>query len=56
MTTELFNRREQDEILWVKPTGAFTIDEKKHDGTLTTEGWFLSGRNWLAPLFRMPFI
>src|SRR5215208_6736061 len=29
---ELYNRKEGDEILWVKPTGIFTINEKLHDG------------------------
>src|SRR5215216_4648188 len=32
LTTELFNRKEGDEILWVKPTGIFTINEKLHYG------------------------
>jgi ferredoxin--NADP+ reductase len=33
LTTELFSITEGDEILWVKPTGIFTINHKKHDGT-----------------------
>lgn len=50
LTTELFNRREQDEILWVKPTGAFTIDEKKHDGTPDNRRMVLiGGGTGLAP-------
>ena len=32
LTTELFNKKEGDEILWVKPTGIFTISEKMPDG------------------------
>src|SRR3712207_7584672 len=33
LTTELFNKKEGDEILWVKPTGIFTINEKLPDGS-----------------------
>ncbi|MEO9319159.1 MAG: ferredoxin--NADP reductase [Nitrososphaera sp.] len=32
LTTELFNKKEGDEIIWVKPTGIFTINEKMPDG------------------------
>jgi ferredoxin--NADP+ reductase len=32
LTTEIFNRKEGDEIIWVKPTGIFTINEKMPDG------------------------
>lgn len=32
LTTELFNKKEGDEIIWVKPTGIFTINEKFPDG------------------------
>src|SRR5919198_239074 len=32
LTTELFNKKEGDEIMWVKPTGIFTINEKLHNG------------------------
>jgi ferredoxin--NADP+ reductase len=50
LTTELFNRRELDEILWVKPTGAFTIDEKKHDSTPDNRRMVLiGGGTGLAP-------
>ena len=46
----MFNRRELDEILWVKPTGAFTIDEKKHDGNPDTRRMVLiGGGTGLAP-------
>src|ERR671918_51965 len=31
LTTELFNKKEGDEIFWVKPTGIFTINEKLPD-------------------------
>ncbi|HYZ94489.1 MAG TPA: FAD-binding oxidoreductase, partial [Nitrososphaeraceae archaeon] len=33
LTTELFNRKEGQDVAWVKPTGIFTINEKMHDGT-----------------------
>ena len=33
LTTVLFSAKEGDEITWIKPTGAFTIEEKKPDGT-----------------------
>ena len=50
LTTELFNRRELDEILWVKPTGAFTIDDKKHDGAPDNRRMVLiGGGTGLAP-------
>lgn len=32
LTTVLFSSKEGDEISWVKPTGAFTIEEKKPNG------------------------
>ncbi len=32
LTTQLFSSKEGDEIYWVKPTGAFTIDDKNHNG------------------------
>lgn len=32
LTTILFSAKEGDEIIWLKPTGPFTIEEKKHDG------------------------
>ena len=50
LTTELFNRREQDEILWVKPTGAFKIYYNKHDGTPDNRRMVLiGGGTGLAP-------
>lgn len=33
LTTQLFTAKEGDEIVWIKPTGAFTLDDKKADGT-----------------------
>lgn len=33
LTTQLFNMKEGDDIMWVKPTGIFTINEKMHDGS-----------------------
>lgn len=33
LTTQLFNMKEGNELVWVKPTGIFTINEKMHDGT-----------------------
>lgn len=32
LTTQLFNAKAGDEISWIKPTGAFTINEKLPDG------------------------
>ncbi|HVX02905.1 MAG TPA: ferredoxin--NADP reductase [Nitrososphaera sp.] len=32
-TTALFNMKEGDELYWRKPAGAFTIEDKKMDGT-----------------------
>ena len=50
LTTELFNRREGDEIFWIKPTGIFTIDEKKHDGSPDDRRMVLiGGGTGLAP-------
>jgi len=33
LTTQLFNAKEGDEVSWIKPTGAFTINEKMPDGS-----------------------
>jgi len=33
LTTQLFNAKEGDEIVWIKPVGNFTLDDKKPDGT-----------------------
>jgi ferredoxin--NADP+ reductase len=32
LTTQLFNAKEGDEVSWIKPTGAFTLNEKMPDG------------------------
>ncbi len=32
LTTQMFDKKEGDEILWVKPTGIFTINEKMPSG------------------------
>lgn len=32
LTTQLFSAKEEDEIVWVKPTGSFTLDDKKLNG------------------------
>jgi ferredoxin--NADP+ reductase len=50
LTTELFNKKEGDEILWVKPTGIFTINEKMHDGSPDNRRMVLiGGGTGLAP-------
>jgi len=33
LTTQLFSAKEGDEIVWIKPVGNFTLDDKKADGT-----------------------
>ena len=32
LTTQLFSAKEGDEIVWIKPVGAFTVDDKDHNG------------------------
>ncbi len=50
LTTELFNKKEGDEIAWVKPTGIFTINEKMHDGSPDNRRMVLiGGGTGLAP-------
>jgi ferredoxin/flavodoxin---NADP+ reductase len=50
LTTELFNKKEGDEILWVKPTGIFTINDKFHDGRPDNRRMVLiGGGTGLAP-------
>src|SRR5690349_12850108 len=50
LTTELFNKREGDEISWVKPTGIFTINEKMPDGNPDNRRLVLiGGGTGLAP-------
>ncbi len=50
LTTELFNRTEGDEISWLKPTGAFTINDTMHDGSPDNRRLVLiGGGTGLAP-------
>lgn len=50
LTTELFNKKEGDDIFWVKPTGIFTINEKMHDGSPDNRRLVLiGGGTGLAP-------
>ena len=50
LTTELFNKKEGEEAAWVKPTGIFTINEKKHDGSPDNRRMVLiGGGTGLAP-------
>ena len=50
LTTELFSKKEGDEIVWVKPTGIFTINEKLHNGAPDNRRMVLiGGGTGLAP-------
>ena len=50
LTTELFNKKEGDEIFWVKPTGIFTVNEKLHNGAPDNRRLVLiGGGTGLAP-------
>lgn len=50
LTTDLFNKKEGDEIFWVKPVGIFTINEKMHDGSPDNRRMVLiGGGTGLAP-------
>ena len=50
LTTELFNKKEGEEAAWVKPTGIFTVNEKKHDGSPDNRRMVLiGGGTGLAP-------
>src|SRR5437868_14469631 len=50
LTTELFNKKEGEDILWVKPTGILTINEKMHDGSPDDRRMLLiGGGTGLAP-------
>lgn len=50
LTTELFSKKEGDEIIWVKPTGIFTINEKMHNGAPDNRRMVLiGGGTGLAP-------
>ena len=50
LTTQLFNAKEGDEISWVKPVGALTIDDKDHNGEKDERRMVcLGGGTGLAP-------
>ncbi|MGD1835976.1 MAG: FAD-binding oxidoreductase [Nitrososphaeraceae archaeon] len=50
LTTHLFNMKEGDEISWLKPTGAFTINETMPDGSQDNRRLVLiGGGTGLAP-------
>ena len=50
LTTDLFNKKEGDEIFWVKPVGIFTVNEKMHDGSPDNRRMVLiGGGTGLAP-------
>ena len=50
LTTEVFNKKEGEEIIWVKPVGLFTINEKMHDGSPDNRRMVLmGGGTGLAP-------
>ena len=50
LTTELFSKKEDDEIIWVKPTGIFTVNEKLHNGDPDNRRMVLiGGGTGLAP-------
>ncbi|MGH9876721.1 MAG: FAD-binding oxidoreductase, partial [Nitrososphaerales archaeon] len=50
LTTELFERKEGDEIFWLKPTGPFGLVDKKPDGSPDTRRIVMvGGGTGLAP-------
>lgn len=50
LTTQMFDRKEGNEIFWVKPTGIFTINEKFANGTPDNRRMVLiGGGTGLAP-------
>lgn len=50
LTTDLFNKKEGDEVFWVKPVGIFTVNEKMHDGLPDNRRMVLiGGGTGLAP-------
>jgi ferredoxin--NADP+ reductase len=50
LTTDLFNKKEGEEVFWVKPVGIFTINEKMHDGSPDNRRMVLiGGGTGLAP-------
>ena len=51
LTTELFSKKENDEVIWVKPVGLFTINEKMHDGSPDNRRLILMGGGTGLALF-----
>jgi ferredoxin--NADP+ reductase len=50
LTTQIFNKKEGEEIGWIRPTGAFTISDKMHDGSPDNRRLVLiGGGTGLAP-------
>ena len=50
LTTQMFNKREGEEVSWVKPTGIFTINEKMATGVPDNRRMVLiGGGTGLAP-------
>ena len=50
LTTDIFNKVEGDDVIWVKPVGMFTINEKMHDGSPDNRRLILmGGGTGLAP-------
>jgi len=50
LTTELFERKEGDEIMWLRPTGPFVIVDKRADGSPDTRRMvMIGGGTGLAP-------
>ena len=50
LTTQLFNAKEGDEIAWIKPSGALTINEKLPNGKDERRIVCLGGGTGLAPM------
>ena len=50
LTSDLFSKKEGEEVIWVKPVGMFTINEKMHDGSPDNRRLILmGGGTGLAP-------
>ena len=50
LTTAVFDKKEGEEVIWVKPVGMFTINEKMHDGSPDNRRLVLmGGGTGLAP-------
>ncbi|MCZ6582659.1 MAG: FAD-binding oxidoreductase [Thaumarchaeota archaeon] len=50
LTTQLFNAKEGDEVAWIKPSGALTINEKVPNGKDERRIVCLGGGTGLAPM------